>query len=252
MSKNFCYVGHGSHEGKPGGCVMEWVSMIFTKQVRIIRLGGGWGNALVDPVYSKWIEPRGGWQKALKSDHPVCTALHITDVAIRINDRCNDRQRARLALHIPRLIRATFPRDHEKYAAVLQHLVEMFDIDLEKHRCPTISGVRPPTCQCSDALSRLVLKCAEVVDGKLLGPRPTREAMRKPPADKAVDEALDWLDHLLDMLDKAKAEEGCLADEDYEYPSDEEVAEIVEMLANASEAQEPSQRIWWDPAVSGA
>lgn len=206
---NYCYVGHGGHKTKPGGCVMEWVSMIFFNQVK------------TSP--GKFIYPVNSWDFAIKTDHPICTAAHITSVAILINDRCNGAQRARLALRIPRLLRATMPQESQKRNAIIWRLVEMLDIDLSKYIC----GVAGCDCTDNEPDAKLISTCINNLNAITSG--------KIGLTSEIADKALDFLDQLLDQLDKAKAEEGCLANEDFEYPSDEEVAEIVELLVQTTE-----------------
>lgn len=87
-------VDRGGHSEKVGACIMEWVSLIWARQVRVDG-----ERVLVD------------WETAngYKSDTPTCTNTYVTHLAILTNDRVSQAQRDRLARLLPRLIRASDP-----------------------------------------------------------------------------------------------------------------------------------------------
>ena len=80
----------GSHHGRVGACVMEMVSLINGRKV-VVEADG--------TVDVDWL-----WDG--KTDLPACTTKVVARAAQIVNDHLDDSQRQRLAVLIPRLLRA--------------------------------------------------------------------------------------------------------------------------------------------------
>lgn len=218
----------GSHEDSPGGCVMEWVSMLSTLDTGI-----------------------------LKTDQPRCTNATITAIAIGINDGLRDGPRQELKPLIPRLLRAKrtsaddriakrlglwaarqvmdkikLPAAHVACSDALDLVEKMLSGDrvtLEEQRAATERIDRLIIGLDVDAQWRAMRSVLRAVDPWTLNAPETSEApvnayealasaeWASPVcSDKDVGQhAAQFLSDLLDQHEKAMAEEGVMLEDEF-------------------------------------
>jgi hypothetical protein len=218
----------GNHRLKDGGCLVEIVSMLLGRQV------------IVDGV----LKPN--WLWPAKTDAPPCISPIISHACQKVNDALPVDERQRLALLIPRILRArSMDHDVERRIGIrltlwaarsAEHLLEPEILD-RFHRALELSEAALwsddvefddnhwelgwlGACHAAAQAGRFPLSAISGAIGTL-------DCGRR-------DDLVMWLDSLLDAWAKAVVEEGlALYDPTIDYPPDDEVQAVIDAILSS-------------------
>lgn len=147
------------------------------------------------------------------SDHPGCTDPYVRCLMVDVNDSLPDTARQRLVPFIERIMRMPEPLDHETaerlHRTFLKLVYDKYGGPIEVDRTP-------------DLLTLWVIMLAHLRHHLL--------------NDATPDEYVSRTDELLDLFEKAQAEEGLLGDDLPVPPSKEELDEMERQLADEIES----------------